>query len=75
MNGVVYFFMGSDGNYGNISTEIFEGAEVRKGQRICYVEYSRSYLEIKSKKDGKVKKLLCKQGDFIVKGSPIIEIE
>lgn len=75
VNGVVYFFMGSDGNYGNISTEIFEGAEVRKGQRICYVEYSRSYLEIKSKKDGKVKKLLCKQGDFIVKGSPIIEIE
>jgi len=75
VNGVVYFFMGSDGTYGNISSEIFEGADVKKGQRVCYVEHNRSYLEVKAKKDGKVRKLLCKQGDFIVKGSPIVEID
>jgi len=33
------------------------------------------FVEVLSDRDGKIKHIMCKNGDFITKGTPLIEFE
>ncbi|MCA1756651.1 MAG: hypothetical protein LC649_04245 [Bacteroidales bacterium] len=53
--------------------DIARGETVTKGQRICYMESGTNYSEIVSDRSGKIRKMMCNHGDFLMKGEPIIE--
>lgn len=72
-NGTVLLFVGSGEYYLGFYQEADEGSVVKKGQRLFYIEAGRSYVEVLSDRDGKIKKILCKHGDFVTKGTPLVE--
>ena len=72
-NGTVMLYVGSGEYYLGFYQEVEEGKVVKKGQRLFYIEAGRSYVEVLSDRDGTVRNILCKHGDFITKGTPIIE--
>jgi pyruvate carboxylase subunit B len=72
-NGIVLFSVGSSECLPVESYKINGGDTIAKGQRICYFESGTTYSEILSDRSGKIKKLRCNHGDFLLKGSPIIE--
>lgn len=72
-NGIVLFTVGSSECAPVESYDIFKGDTVAKGQRICYFESGTSYSEIIADRSGRVKRLKCEHGEFLLKGSPIIE--
>lgn len=72
-NGTVLLYVGSGEYYLGFYQEADEGSVVKKGQRLFYIEAGRSYEEVLSDRDGKIKKILCKHGDFVTKGTPLVE--
>jgi pyruvate carboxylase subunit B len=72
-NGTVMLYVGSGEYYLGFYQEVEEGKMVKKGQRLFYIEAGRSYVEVLSDRDGTIRNILCKHGDFITKGTPIIE--
>lgn len=72
-NGIVLFAVGSSECLPMETYNINKGETVAKGQRICYFEAGTTYSEILSDRSGKVKRLRCNHGDFLLKGEPIIE--
>lgn len=72
--GTVFYKMGSL-DYGDIMETIHEGAEMKKGQRICYIESDLIYYEIKSPKKGIIKKIYAQHGEEINREDPILIIE
>lgn len=72
-NGTVLLYVGSGEYYLGFYQEVDEGSAVKKGQRLFYIEAGRSYVEVLSDREGKIKKILCKHGDFVTKGTPLIE--
>lgn len=72
-NGKVLFNIGSSEMIIKDDPGICEGSSIRKGERICYFQTGTSYSEIISQKNGKIKTILANNGDFLLKGSPIIQ--
>jgi pyruvate carboxylase subunit B len=72
-NGTVLLYVGSGEYYLGFYQEVDEGSEVIKGQRLFYIESGRQYEEVLSDRDGKIRKILCKQGDFVTRGTPLVE--
>jgi pyruvate carboxylase subunit B len=72
-NGTVMLYVGSGEYYLGFYQEVDEGSIVTKGQRLFYIESGRSYVEVFSDRDGKIKQILCKHGDFVTKGTPLVE--
>lgn len=72
-NGTVLLYVGSGEYYLGFYQEVDEGSEVLKGQRLFYIESGRQYEEVLSDRNGKIKKILCKQGDFVTRGTPLVE--
>lgn len=72
-NGIVLFSIGSSECLPVETLEAVRGDTLTKGQRICYIESGTSYSEIVSDRSGKIRKMMCNHGDFLMKGDPIIE--
>lgn len=72
-NGTVMLYVGSGEYYLGFYQEVDEGSEVKKGQRLFYIEAGRNYVEVVADRDGVIKKILCNHGDFVTKGTPLIE--
>lgn len=72
-NGTVMLYVGSGEYYLGFYQEVDEGSVVTKGQRLFYIEAGRGYEEVLSDRDGTIKRILCKHGDFVTKGTPLIE--
>ena len=66
-------YVGSGEYYLGFYQEVDDGSTVTAGQRLFYIEAGRNYVEVFSDRDGKIKKILCKHGDFVTKGTPIVE--
>jgi pyruvate carboxylase subunit B len=74
-NGTVMLFVGSGEYYLGFYQEVNEGTEVTKGQRLFYIDAGRQFVEVLADRNGKIKQFLCKNGDFVTKGTPLIEFE
>lgn len=74
-NGYIYFYITGSDHIGEPMMEVTEGMKVEKDQRLCYLGNGTNIREILSDREGIVKKLRCNHGDFLVKGSPILEFE
>lgn len=64
--------------YGSgVVTEIFkkEGAEVKKGELICLITAAKTRVEVTSPSDGKIAKMLVKEGAEVAPEDIIAEIE
>jgi pyruvate carboxylase subunit B len=72
-NGTVLLYVGSGEYYLGFYQEVDEGCEVVKNQRLLYIESGRQFEEVLSDRAGKIKKILCNQGDFVTKGTPLVE--
>ena len=72
-NGTIILYVGSSECISMEAIDISRGETLTNGQRICYIESGTNYREIISDRSGKIKKVLCNHGDFIMKGEPIIE--
>ncbi len=72
-NGTVMLFVGSGEYYLGFFQEVQEGAQVKSGQRLFYLDVGRQFVEVLSDRAGMIKKILCKQGDFVTKGTPLVE--
>jgi len=72
-NGTVLLFVGSGEYYLGFHQEVEEGDMVKKGQRLFYIDVGRQFVEVFSDRDGKLKRILCKQGEFVTKGTPLAE--
>lgn len=72
-NGTIILYVGSSECISIETIDISRGETLTNGQRICYIESGTNYSEIISDRSGKIKKVLCNHGDFIMKGEPIIE--
>jgi len=57
-----------------ILVKVKEGTAVKKGDVIAVLESMKTKVEIYSHKDGIIKKVLVKEGDFIKSGSAVAEI-
>ncbi len=51
------------------------GSQVKKGQRICYIETNYTYDEIVSDFDGEVVEIFFKNGDMVSKGDVIVRLK
>ena len=51
-----------------------KGQKVKKGDTICLIEAMKTFNEIKSDKDGLIKKILVNNGEAIEFGQPLFEI-
>jgi pyruvate carboxylase subunit B len=74
-NGTVILFVGSGEYYLGFYQEADEGSVVTKGQRLFYIDAGRQFVEVLSDRNGKIKHILCKNGDFVTKGTPLVEFE
>lgn len=72
-NGTVMLYVGSGEYYIGFYQEVQEGSQVEAGQRLLYIDVGRQFVEVLSDRAGKIKKILCKQGDFVTKGTPLVE--
>ncbi len=72
-NGVILFYVGGSDYIPYETYEMTAGDMLHKGQRICYVQSGTNYEELLSDRSGKIKRVRCKHGDFLVKGQPIVE--
>ncbi len=70
-NGRVFFNL----NYFVEEKSIEEGSEVKKGERICYIESNNTFDEILSGYDGKVEKIYCQQGDVVTKDELLVRLK
>ncbi len=74
-NGTIILFVGSGEYYLGFYQEADEGSIVTKGQRLFYIDAGRQFVEVLSDRNGKIKHILCKNGDFVTKGTPLVEFE
>ncbi|MBL0690565.1 MAG: hypothetical protein JJV93_02640 [Alphaproteobacteria bacterium] len=51
------------------------GQNVKKGQTVCLVEAMKTFNEIKASRDGKIVKILVKDGSMIEFGTPLFSIK
>lgn len=72
-NGVILFYVGGSDYIPYETFELSPGDTLHKGQRICYIQAGSTYDEILSDRSGKIRKVKCKHGDFLTKGSPLVE--
>ena len=72
-NGTVMLYVGSGEYYIGFYQEVQEGSQVEVGQRLFYIDVGRQFVEVLSDRAGKIKMILCKQGDFVTKGTPLVE--
>jgi pyruvate carboxylase subunit B len=72
-NGTVLLYVGSGESYLGFYQEVDEGSEVHEGQRLFYLDLGRRFEEVLSDREGKIKKIICKHGDFVTKGTPLVE--
>lgn len=54
---------------------IMEGSQVKQGQKIAVIETMRILREVVSPKEGIVKRILVKDGEFVEYGQPLIVLE
>lgn len=73
--GVVFLYSGTTYTYTGEDEIISEGEPVTKGETLFYLMINRTYCEVVSDRDGKVRKMLVKRGDKVRKGDPLIEFE
>jgi len=52
-----------------------EGDDVKTGDPVCIVEAMKLFNQIKAPTDCKIKTFLCKHGDPVKKGQPLVSIE
>ncbi len=69
--GRVYFTI----NYYMNEKTLEPGSEIKKGQRICYIESYSSYQEIVAEHDGIVSEILVNQGDHVCKNEIIVKLK
>jgi pyruvate carboxylase subunit B len=70
-NGRVFFNL----NYFIEEKSIEEGSEIKKGERICYIESNNTFDEILSGYDGEVEKIYCQQGDIVTKDELLVRLK
>jgi len=73
--GVVFLYSGTTYTYTGEDEIISEGETVTKGETLFYLMINRTYCEVLSDRDGKVRKMLVKRGDKVRKGDPLVEFE
>lgn len=54
---------------------VMEGSHVKQGQKIAIIETMRILRDVVSPKEGVVKKILVKDGEFVEYGQPLIVLE
>jgi pyruvate carboxylase subunit B len=62
-------------NYFIEEQAVEQGNQVKKGQRICYIENNYTYDEIVSDYDGEVDEIFFKHGDMVSKGDVIVRLK
>jgi len=72
---VVFLYSGTTYTYTGEDEIISEGETVTKGETLFYLMINRTYCEVLSDRDGKVRKMLVKRGDKVRKGDPLVEFE
>ena len=72
-NGTVMLYVGGTESYIGLYQEVDEGSDVKKGDRLFYLEFGGHFAEVLSDRDGQIKKIPCKHGDFVTKGTPLVE--
>jgi pyruvate carboxylase subunit B len=73
--GVVFLYSGTTYTYTGEDEIISEGETVTKGEILFYLMINRTYCEVRSDREGTVRKMLVKRGDKVRKGDPLIEFE
>ena len=71
--GVTFIYSGTTYTYTGEDANISEGQNIKKGDILLYIMINRTFMEVKSDRDGTIKKVLIKNGDKIKKGDPVIE--
>jgi len=51
------------------------GMQIKKGDRICYIESNNTFNEITSGFEGEVADIYCEQGDFVSKGDLLVRLK
>lgn len=73
--GVVFLYSGTTYTYTGEDEIISEGETVTKGETLFYLMINKTYREVESDRDGKVRRMMVKRGDKVKKGDPLIEFE
>ena len=74
-SGVIFLYSGTTYTYTGDDEIISEGETVSKGDILFYLMINRTYREVESDRDGKVRRMMVKRGDKVKKGDPLIEFE
>lgn len=73
--GIVFLYSGTTYTYTGEDEIISEGETVTKGETLFYLMINKTYREVESDRDGKVRRMMVKRGDKVKKGDPLIEFE
>lgn len=74
-SGVVFLYSGTTYTYTGDDEIISGGVNVTKGEILFYIMINKTYMEVVSDRDGKVRKMMVKRGEKVSKGDPVIEFE
>ncbi len=74
-SGIVFIYSGATYTYSDTEEILSEGRAVKKGDILFYINTDRTYQEVASDRDGKIKHVIIKRGEKIRKGDPVIEFE
>jgi pyruvate carboxylase subunit B len=72
--GIAFIYSGTTATYRS-EDDLDVGEEVKKGEIVMYIMINRTFREVSSDRDGKIKKILVKSGDKVRKGDPLVEFE
>ncbi len=73
--GNVLVYSGTTSTYTGDEPQLKEGTEVKKGEILFYIMVNRSFFEVRSDRDGSIRKILFRNGQKIKKGDSLVEFE
>ncbi len=73
-SGVAFIYYGTTGTYRS-EDDLDPGEEVKKGEILMYIMINRTFREVNSDRDGKIRRVIVKSGDKVKKGDPLVEFE
>jgi pyruvate carboxylase subunit B len=73
-SGIAFIYYGTTGTYRS-EDDLDPGEEVKKGEILMYIMINRTFREVNSDRDGKIKRVIVKSGDKVRKGDPLVEFE
>jgi pyruvate carboxylase subunit B len=73
-SGIAFIYYGTTGTYRS-EDDLDPGEDVKKGEILMYIMINRTFREVNSDRDGKIKRVIVKSGDKVKKGDPLVEFE